>query len=207
MSIKTQQLQLLLNNLASFSLDFKKEALALVRSGADLNAYGSSPPYRTVLHHLVLTNKDGAHDKAITELLQLKPDLFSTPDGYAHLPLEALLYAEPNISVNAFERAISLAGEKALRYTNAYKATLLHTACSIENLDVAQYLVSKGLDVAAKTEQVDTLLHVSAQPHTNQAISQWLYENKIDINAQNSAKQTALHLARHSDNQEMVQWL
>jgi ankyrin repeat protein len=187
--------------------DFKRTAMLLASNGADLSVCGNSAPYRTLVHHLVLTNKDGVHDEAIAELLQLKPDLFSTPDGYGNLPLDALIYAEPNISVNAFKRAITLAGEKALHYTNAYKATLLHSACSIGNFAVAQYLVSKGLDVAAKTEHGDTLLHVSARSHTNQAIWQWLYENKININAQNRAKQTALHLALHSDNQEMVQWL
>ncbi len=186
---------------------FKRTAMLLARGGANLSVRGRSAPYRTVLHHLVLTNKDGSNDKALTELLKLKPEHVHVKDGYGHLPLQALLLNQPEISASTFEQAIKIVGEEALHYESLDKVTLLHTACSIGNLDVAQYLVSKGLDLAAKTEQGDTLLHVSAKHHKNQAIWQWLYENKIDINAQNSSKQTALHLAFQLDNQEMVQWL
>lgn len=187
--------------------DFKRMAMLLVANGADFRVCASEAPHRTLLHQLIFSNKEGAHDREITRLLELNPDFFSTRFHQGHLPLEALLYAEPNISVDAFMRIITLAGEKALFYKGAHQTTLLHVACRVGNLEIARYLVSKGLDLAAKTEQEDNLLHVSAQKHNNQAIWQWLYEQNIDLNAKNAANRTAIHLAAQSDNQAMLQWL
>ena len=184
--------------------DFKRTAMLLAHGGADLAVYGSTPPFNTLLHCLVLTNEQEIHDKEVTEILKLKSDIFNIPDGNGLLPLQALLLKQPLISTNAIIKLIIL--DNALHYKNLNEETLIHTACSIGNLELVQCFVSNGLNIAAKTTSGKTTLHCSVSSN-NQALWKWLYEQDVDINAQDNSRRTALLLATQNNNKAMVQWL
>lgn len=181
--------------------DFKP---LLAQGGTDLTVYGRTPPFNTLLHCLVLNNEQELHDKEINELLKLKSDIFNILGGNGLLPLQALLLEQPLISTNAIIKLITLGN--ALHYKNLNEETLIHTACSIGNLELVQCFASNGLDIAAKTTSGRTTLHCSASSN-NQALWQWLYEHEVDIDAQDDFKTTALHLATLNNNKAMVKWL
>ncbi|WP_367606753.1 ankyrin repeat domain-containing protein [Legionella sp. W05-934-2] len=184
--------------------DFKRSAMLLAKHGADLTVTGSSGSYNTLLHCLVLSNKDEVNDKEISELVKLKTDLFNVEDGYGHLPIQSLLIKQPTTSIESVKKLINVGN--ALKYTNNRGENLLHTSSKIGNLELAKYLANEGTDITSKTKEAETPLHFSASSQ-NPALWQWLFENKVAIDAQDSTKRTALHYAVLKDNISMVQWL
>ena len=184
--------------------DFKRSAMLLARAGADLTARGSTHSENTLLHCLVISNKNGANDKEILELVQFKSDVFNIPDGYGRLALERLLRNQPQIATDEVKKLITLGN--ALHYRNTRGETLLHTACYLGHLEFASTLVSLGLNTAVKTKHHQTTLHCAASSD-NDALWQWLYDNQVAIDAQDYKGQTALHLAAQNNNKVMVNWL
>src|SRR5580704_4050590 len=197
MSLKTQQLQLLLNNLAGISLDdFKKEALPLVRSGADLRVCGSSAPYRTVLHHLVLTNKDGANDEAITELLKLQSVNVDAKDVFGNSALRSLInQAQSNqCSAEDFKKTAMLLARHGADLSVSGSAAPYRT--------VLHHLVLTNKD-GAHDEAITELLKLQSvnvdakDVFGNSALRSLINQAQSNQCSAEDFKKTAMLLARH----------
>jgi ankyrin repeat protein len=185
--------------------DFKRTAMILARHEADLSVSGTLRR-QTLLHYLVLGNQDGANNKEISELLQIRPELISIPDAAGLPPLHALIQSHEKLPVSYVERLIVFAGKSAFTSNCTDGSTLLHTACVAKNLELADYLLNQKLSIEAKTKTGDTVLHAAAK-HQDKAMWCWLLKKQVALNAQNDAGQTALHVAVLQGNKVMVEWL
>jgi len=77
---------------------------------------------------------------------------------------------------------------------NSRGETLLHTAAKDENSELAEYLISKGLNVDVKSDNSQTPLHLAACYGTP-AMAEFLVSKGADINATDKYGFTPLHHA------------
>jgi len=83
-----------------------------------------------------------------------------------------------------------------LNAVNDRNASALHFACEYGHLELAQYLLSKGPDLAIKDADGDTPLHGAALSN-NKDIVEALIAGGADVNARNLRDQTPLHYAAY----------
>ena len=112
--------------------EFKKYAMMFAKFGANLEVQDTGETKSTLLHHLILTNRNGINDKEIVELLTLRHDLVNIEDGYGNRPLVALMNQalDNACSLGDFKKnAMFLANRGADLYvtdTSSSKGTILH---------------------------------------------------------------------------------
>jgi len=185
---------------------FIKQAMFLVKNGADPTTQSPHSPANTLLHEVVLANKNNAYDNEITQLLTLNKNLEQVRNQNGNTPLQELLQGRAELLVTEVHSKFLELSD--LTTINNIGETLLHSACYAGNLVFAQYLVTKGLAFNAKTKQRKTLLHSSSTKRCNNTeLWQWLLDNKLDINAQDNSGYTALCIAVIHNNTTMVEWL
>lgn len=88
------------------------------------------------------------------------------------------------------------ANPELLNFKEQNGVTLLHLAVAHDRADVAEFLLSKGADVNAKTNSGKTSLHISAgNRNSTKATAELLLAKGADANARDEATLTPLHYA------------
>ena len=86
---------------------------------------------------------------------------------------------------------------------NSFKVTPLHSACAINNYDIAALLIRHGADVNACQMRGVTALH-SAAHNGNVDIAKLLLENGAEVNATMDTGQTPLMMAEEAGAKKVV---
>ncbi|MBA2652123.1 MAG: ankyrin repeat domain-containing protein [Tatlockia sp.] len=184
--------------------DFIMSAKLLASFTADLYVVDKTEIQGTLIHHLFYRNENGCNNEDIKTLLTGDKNLINATDGFKQTPLQGLLFRNCKTPVEVVENLLELGSN--LHAEDLFENNLLRT-CSISgNLEVANYLITKGLDITARTKKGRTMLHSSVK-HTNKAFWEWLHAKGIDINAEDTRGLRAIHLAALAGNWLMVQWL
>ena len=87
------------------------------------------------------------------------------------------------------------------------KQQALHFAGYGSHLELIKYLISQGADIHAKNRLEWTVLHIVASFGKLEAVRFFVEEELLDVNTQDSWGQTALHLASHKGDLEMLSYL
>ncbi|CAG9854488.1 unnamed protein product [Phyllotreta striolata] len=96
---------------------------------------------------------------------------------------------------------------KLINSTDKDKYTPLHRACYSNHVNIVEYLLEKGANIAAETEMSWQPLHSCCQ-WNNVKCAAALIRHGADVNAKSDGGQTPLHIAAtHGASYEMVQML
>lgn len=87
---------------------------------------------------------------------------------------------------------------------NNHNHTALHLACSHDNAEIVQFLVSKGANAKAMDKDGETPLHLAANYTNTVSHVTTLSDAGCDINARNNALESALIIALRESRQEMA---
>lgn len=71
--------------------DFKKTAMLLANHNANLSLAGTVEPCQTLIHYLVLTNKDGINNPELVQLFEKNKALVDVRAGYKYSALTSLM--------------------------------------------------------------------------------------------------------------------
>jgi ankyrin repeat protein len=205
--------------------DFKRTGLFLAtQEGINLKVSGTKGSKTTFFHHLVRANEEGQNDneikwllnpikvsitpgnhvkKLINVSLKYNESRINIKDINGNTPLHTLIQEDSSCTIEQIEKMLELGSD--LKSKNNDGRSLIHAACIAGNLEVATYLASKGLKVKSK-EYIETLLHCSVK-HENEALWNWLLENKLDLNIVDHQGYTVLHKAIIEGNLKLIEWL
>lgn len=183
---------------------FKRSAMLLARSGANITVSSTCGLHASVLHVLAIKNKEGINNKEIIALIDLNPQVVNILDGYGRTAVQILLFNNPEAPLAIIKVMLSI---KNLQLKDDEGATLLHAASFSGNLAALQYFASRELNLNSLTTNKETLLHYAVSSG-NAAMVQWLIDQQqIDIDASDRFGETALHYAVRKNNLELVKLL
>jgi ankyrin repeat protein len=200
--------------------DFKRSALLLAQHGADLSVQGNNDPYNTLLHCLVLSNKEGVNDQAITEVLGLKKDKIDVKNGYGRTILTCLIdqFQKKQCSVDDFKRSALLLAQHGadlrVRGDNAPYNTLLHCLVlsneeGVNDTEIAT-LVKLKHDIF-HVENAYGYLPIEAllieKPTTTLNVIKKLIDVGNALNYSNSRGKNLVHTSSRIGNLELTQYL
>lgn len=181
--------------------DFKQTAMILAGFRADVSLQGTADSCSTLLHVLV-HHHINKNEKEINDLISLNPDIVNVIDGNGRTPIHFLLHNNSSVTIDVFEKLLS---DSNVHAKDKQSATLLHAACRSGNLLAVEYLLSRKLDICARTNKNETLLH-SAMFSGDRILLQRLIDTKqIDINVKNQAGETVLDHAIRQANPKVIE--
>ena len=164
---------------------FKHSAMTLARQGANITVQSNSGSNPTLLHVLVLNNKDSANNDDIVELVKLNPAIIASQDGYGLTALQSL--------IDALHYKEGAFGDFKLPAFGDFKQS-------------AMLLVKQGANLAhqAMVGSHHTLLHALVHNHmdeNNGEIEALIALNSDVINFKDGYGRTPVHslLASNSD--------
>jgi len=197
--------------------------MLLARQGATLTVMNDSR--KTLLHHLVLNNKDGNNNKEIEELLTLNKELVNFSIKYtvyvgnekqSLTPLQALIdaFERKECTLNDFKQtAMLLVAKGADPSVVGDKGTLLHCLASSNkngcNEEEINTLLLKNKNLAKiPNEYGQTPLYVLIREQANVSPDKIQHLLSVsDITSKGNDDETLLHAACRSGNFEMVKYL
>jgi serine/threonine-protein phosphatase 6 regulatory ankyrin repeat subunit B len=183
----------------------KVKALLALGADPDLPNDMGRRPLDVVMDHYSYSYGHGEHNTIIAELLRkgASPDMSALPE----MPQAPLHIAAEQGNVKSLELLIAHHAKIDARERGMDGMTPLMCAAQRGQTRAAQFLISKGADLAATDNQGRTIVHYAAQSGAEDLLQTLLDLKVMDIGTVDGKGQSLLHLAARADRRQTMTFL